>query len=227
MMDKDKILSEFDNLTIAKKQSATTLKLCLAFALIVVILVLIWGFSVSQTALNKVVVISKSGEYLQTEAVDTEALFIARIQSTCNYATSYANSFDRQSIKLNQAKAQFYVNRSDLNAIFNKYFNDRAYNDATNGGSVYTCNLEHVDKIEGDNEPYKVSFTSILDVSAGGKMYRFRIYSDGEILSTTPRYPENVTGFTFSKLIQRVEKVELQQSDLEDGQGNENQDYTN
>lgn len=206
-MDKERILEEFDHLTTAKRQSALALKLSLGFALVVVLLVLGWGFAVSQTALSKVVVLSKSGEYLQTEIVGNEALFNARIQSTCNYATSLANSFDRQSIKLNQAKAQFYVNKTDLNAIFQKYFNDRAYTDATNNGAVYECHLERVESIEGDNEPYKVSFTSLLSVYSGSKVFRFRLHSDGEIVSTSPRYPENVTGFIFSRLTQRLEAI--------------------
>lgn len=206
-MDKERILSEFDHLTTAKRQSALALKLSLGFALVVVLFVLAWGFAVSQTALSKVVVLSKSGEYLQTEVVGSEALFNARIQSTCNYATSLANSFDRQSIKLNQAKAQFYVNKTDLNAIFQKYFNDRAYTDATNNGAVYECHLERLNALEGDNEPYKVSFTSLLSVYSGSKVFLFRLHSDGEIISTSPRYPENVTGLMFSRLTQRLEAI--------------------
>ena len=224
-MDKERILTDFDHLRKAKKQSATALKLCLIFAVVVVLLVLFWGFAVSQTALSKVVILSKSGEYLQTEAVSTEALFSARIQSTCNFATTYANSFDRQSIKMNQARAQFYVNRNDLNAIFQKYFNDRAYSDATNAGAVYNCNLEKIEHIEGDNEPYKVSFTSLLNVYSGGKVWRFRLHCDGEIISTTPRYPENVTGFMFSRLVQRTEQLPTEQESQSNGPGEEDQDY--
>lgn len=221
-MNKEKILSEFDHLSRSKKQSATVLKLCLVFALLVVILMLIWGFAISQTALNKVVVLSKSGEYLQTEAVNAEALFNARIQSTCNFATSYANSFDRQSIKMNQAKAQFYINRNDLNAIFQKYFNDRSYNDATNAGAVYECHLEQVESIEGNNEPYKVRFTSLLSIFSGSKVFRFRIHSDGELIGTSPRYPENVTGFMFSRLVQSLEKIPTEQDNQNDESGEEN-----
>lgn len=206
-MDKESILGEFDTLTKAKKQHSTMVKLCLGFALAVVVLVLIWGFGVSISALDKVVVISNSGEYLQTESINTEALFSARIQTTCEYVTRYANSFDRQTIKANQARALFYGNSHDLNVIFQKYYNDRAYTDATNTGAVYNCTLERVESIHGDNEPYEVKFTSILTIASSGKVYRFRIYSEGKVVSTTPRYPENVTGFIFSELTQRAEAI--------------------
>lgn len=221
-MDKETILNEFDHLSKAKKQNSLALKLSLIFAFIVVVAVLVWGFLVSQTALNKVVVISKSGEYLETEVASSEALFNARVQSTCDYATSYANSFDRQSIKKNQAKAFFYINKNDLNAIFQKYYNDRAYNDATNAGAVYQCNLEKVSQISGDNEPYRIAFSSILTVYSGGKTFKFRLRSEGELISTSPRYPENVTGFMFSRLTQQVENISTEELETtqDDGQGN-------
>lgn len=206
-MDKERILNEFDSLCKAKKQNSIYLKLCLGFALVLVVLILLWAFAVSQTALSKVVVISNSGQYLETEAMDAEALFSVRIQSTCDYLTKYANSFDRQSIQLNQAKANFYCNKQDLNAIFQKYYNDRSYSDATNNGAVYDCNLEEVISIKGNNEPYLVEFSSILIIYSGGKSFKFRIRSNGKIISTTPRYPENVTGFMFSELTQNIERI--------------------
>lgn len=206
-MDKSKILDEFDTLTKAKKQHTTIVKLCLGFALAVVGLVLLWGLRISNDALSKVVVISKSGEYLQTEAIDHEALFSARVQTTCEYLTRYANSFDRQTIKANQARALFYGPAQDLNMIFNKYYTDRAYTDATNNGAVYNCTLEQVEYIKGDTEPYEVRFTSILSINTAGRLYRFRLHSDGKIISTTPRYPENVTGLMFSEITQRAEPL--------------------
>lgn len=206
-MDKERILNEFDTLSKAKKQQAMMLKLCLGFALTVVIFVLIWGFSISISALDKVVVLSNNGEYLKTEVVSEEALISTRVQTTCEYLTRYANSFDRQTIKANQAKALFYASSQDLNPIFNKYYNDRAYTDATNTGAVYNCNLERVESISGSNEPYEVRFTSILSISSSGKLYRFRLHSEGKIISTTPHYPENITGFMFSELKQRAEPI--------------------
>lgn len=42
-MNKDDILKEFDTLAEAKRKGAVNLKLCLGFALLVVVLVLAWG----------------------------------------------------------------------------------------------------------------------------------------------------------------------------------------
>ena len=54
-MNKDDILKEFDTLAEAKRKGAVNLKLCLGFALLVVLLVLAWGLTVNFSALNKVV----------------------------------------------------------------------------------------------------------------------------------------------------------------------------
>lgn len=81
-MNKDDILKDFDTLAEAKRKGAVNLKLCLGFALVVV-LVLAWGLVVNFTALDKVVVVERSGEYLKTHAEDSEALFLALVKKTC------------------------------------------------------------------------------------------------------------------------------------------------
>ena len=194
-MNKDDILKDFDTLAEAKRKGAVNLKLCLGFALVVVVLVLAWGLVVNFTALDKVVVVERSGEYLKTHAEDSEALFLALVKKTCAEATGYANSFDRLNLKRNQAHAAFYVNRNDLNAVFSKYYNDKAYFDAVQNGAVY--------------EPYKVAFTSTLTIyGVSGQKLKFLIRTKGEIVRTTPQFPENVTGFFFNQFIQQIVRIE-------------------
>jgi len=207
-MDKDKILKEFDTLSKSKKQSAAGLKITLLFALIVIVLVLIWGFGISMTALNKVVVVERSGEYLKTHAENNEDLFDALVKNTCSQLTMYANSFDRLTLKRNQAKAAFYANTKDLNAVFAKYYNDKAYSDALQNGVIYKCEFEKLLKITGSNSPYQLSFTSVLSLyPENGNVIRFRIYTDGELMKSTPQFPENVTGFFFNSFTQRIERI--------------------
>lgn len=207
-MNKQNILKGFDDLSEGKKQGSVVLKLALGFALIVVILVLIWGFYVSKTALNKVIVVERSGEYLKTYSESNEKLFSALIQNTCAQVTQYTNSFERTTLPVNQAKAAFYANTKDLNVIFAKYFKDKAYSDALNNGVMYKCQFEKLLDLKGPNSPYHVSFTSILCIYPGnGIVNRFRIFSDGEIVKSAPQFPENVTGFFFNSLTQRFEKM--------------------
>lgn len=210
-MDKDKILKDFDQLTEAKRKNALNLKLCLGFALTVVLAVLFFCFSAYLETLDKVWVVDKSGEYLKTHAEPAENLFVSLIKNTCNLATQYANSFDRFNLKRNQSAAKCYVNTDDLNAIFHKYYTDGSYHDALVGGAVYKCELEDVSVISGDNEPYKVVFTSLVsayirsdDPQKAAKPYQYRIKTEGELIRTTAQYPENVTGFIFTRFIQQI-----------------------
>lgn len=202
-MKKEKVLKDFDTLVQAKKVSSTNMKICLFFSLLVVISVLAWGAYISLTALNKVVVVDRSGEYLQTSAERKTELFAALIKNTCAQATKYANTFDKVNIKRNQAYASFYINQSDLTAITNKYYNDKAYFDAINNGVIYKCQIDSLLSFQGQNEPYKVRFLSTLTVyTASGTQRKFRIVSEGTIVKTTPQFPENVTGFFFNQLMQ-------------------------
>ena len=202
-MNKEKILKDFDALMQAKKVNATNTKLCLFFSLIVVICVLLWGAYISLTAMDKVVVVERSGEYLKTNAERRTELFAALIKNTCAQATQYANSFDRVCVKRNQAYASFYINKADLTAITNKYYNDKAYFDAVNNGAVYKCQIDRLLSFQGENEPYRVRFLSRLTVyTASGTTKKFIIESEGTIVKTTPQFPENVTGFFFNRLMQ-------------------------
>lgn len=165
-MNKDDILKDFDTLAEAKRKGAVNLKLCLGFALVVVVLVLAWGLVVNFTALDKVVVVERSGEYLKTHAEDSEALFLALVKKTCAEATGYANSFDRLNLKKNQAHAAFYVNKNDLNAVFSKYYNDKAYFDAVQNGAVYKCEIDSIQ-------------TTVSVATEGGFFYSFNVtYAD-------------------------------------------------
>lgn len=107
--------------------------------------------------------------------------------------------------------AVIIVNKNDLNAVFSKYYNDKAYFDAAQNGAVYKCELESVDKISGDNEPYQVEFTSVLTVyGVSGQKVKFLIRTKGELVRTTPQYPENVTGFFFTQFLQQLVRIEQQ-----------------
>lgn len=204
-MDKDSILKDFDTLAESKKKNALNLKLCLGFALVVVILVLAWGITVALTALDRVVVVERSGEYLKTFSQDREAMFMTFVKNTCAQATMYANSFDRLNLKKNQAQAAFYINKNDLNAITSKYYNDKAYFDAMQNGAVYKCDFDSLQILSGNNEPYKVRFSSTLTVyGVSGQKIKFLIKTEGDLVRTTPQFPENVTGLFFNRYIQQI-----------------------
>lgn len=204
MIDKDNIIKGFDDFANSKRQNTIVLISSLLLALAIVIMVLIWGYRVSAESLNKIVVVERSGEYLKISSEKSERLFQTMIKTTCSHIVHYANSFDRLTIRDNQAKALFYGDKLSLDVVFLKYNSDASYHEALENGVVYDCQIERFGDITGHEPPYKVSFTSILEVKYLDYITHYRIHSQGEIIKTTPQYPENVTGFFFKSYQQSI-----------------------
>lgn len=206
-MDKKNIISDMDELAIAKKNGSIYMKLIIAFAGIVVIASLGWSFSVINSAMDKILVVDKSGEYLKTVVEDKEKLFMSLISSHCAQTVYYANSFDRLSIKENQTKAFFLASADNLNRIFAKYTQDRAYGDAIDRGVVYKCEFKKFMEMKGENEPYHVVFASELSIIDVFSTKKILIISSGDIIKTKPQFPENVTGFYFKNYNQEYQLI--------------------
>lgn len=206
-MNKDEILKDFNSYSTAKKQNVVFTKLVLVFAFCVVSLVLFWGYSVANKALEKVIVVERSGEYLKISAESNEKLFTTLIKNTCAQLTYYTNSFDRLTINENQAKAMFYCNKEDLQRIFNLYKDQRLYHDAMEQGVIYKCELTDF-HFMGNEEPYQVRFNSILTIINGSIITQFLIESEGSIVKINPQFPENVTGFFFNSYQQTIKRVD-------------------
>lgn len=205
-MMKDDVLDKFRELDKAKKQQANFSKLILGFAIVVIALALMFAFSVSNSALDKVVVVERSGEYLKTTSENREKLFVSLVKTTCSQFVYYANSFDRNSIEDNKAKALFLCEQKSANQIFALYTEEKSYYEAIERGVIYNCNLEEVTFI-GKEEPFKVEFTSILTIRDGEIEKKFKVFSEGYLSRVTPVYPTNNTGFFFSKYVQRIRNI--------------------
>lgn len=207
-MNKKKILEDIDDFSNAKKKSSQSLKLILLFAFAVILLIAVWAFSCVNTSMNKILVIDRSGEYVKTKVEDNNKLFLSLITNHCSLTSKYVNSFDKLSINENQAWAAFLAPSDDLNRIYAKYNQERAYGDVIDRGVVYRCELKELKSIEGTSEPYQVCFTSVLSIVDGTTIKKILITSQGTIIRHTPKYPENVTGFYFSSYTQNYELLQ-------------------
>ena len=159
--------------------------------------------------------IQSGGEFLQLKSMETDKLYETLLKAHCNAVAYYVNSFDRMSISGNQAQAVFLVEKSELNAIWNKYLNDRAYADAADRGVIYKCVFEKLHRVGIRDDGYNVLFTSILSIHDAGGVKRIRIYSRGDAIRTTPSYPENVTGFFFRNYTQEYELLDTSDGNKE------------
>ena len=208
MMNKETILKNFDDLALAKKNSYNYLLLTLFFSFAVIVAILIWTASIAINTNGNIKVVDRGGTYLKTSTEREEKLFESLVQSHCANSVYYANSFNRLTIKENQAKAVFLMNQNDALRIFSRYKDSKAYGDALDRNVNYTAVFDQIESISKDNEPYHVVFYSTLTIiDDDGATLRFKIRSEGDLIKYTPQFPENTSGFYFKNYVQSYEKL--------------------
>lgn len=210
-MDKENIIKGMDDLAIAKKNHSLVMKLIIVFSAVVVMGVLVWAFSVVNAAMGKILVVDKGGEYMKTKVEDNKSLFVALLTHHCAMTSYYTNSFDRNSIKENQAKAAFLASNDNLKRIFAMYVQQKAYGDALDRGVTYKCEFKELLSVKGEQEPYLVTFSSILTIYDVYNTKKILITSSGEVIRQKVKYPENVTGFYFKNYTQEYQTLEMEE----------------
>ena len=121
------MVRDFASLGEAKKRSSVYVKAVSLLCAAIVALVLFFMNMTVRGVTDRILVVNTGGEFLQLKSMETDKLYETLLKAHCNAVAYYVNSFDRMSISGNQAQAVFLVEKSELNAIWNKYLNDRAY----------------------------------------------------------------------------------------------------
>lgn len=201
------IIKGFDDLSEAKRRSSLAVKLMFCLAVIIVIGSLVLLYTVTINSQNNVRIVDKAGNYLPSTLTNKDKLFQVLLKNHCANTAYFANSFDRLTIKENQARTVFLCNRTDAMRIFANFNTRGAYADALNRGVIYRTQFLHLDEFSGDREPYHVRFTSLLQIVDNDRpTAEFEIGSEGEIITHTPQYPENTSGLYFIKYSQTFQK---------------------
>lgn len=191
------ILKDFDKLAAARKKNALVTKLAFALCAFTVAAVLFFCYRTVGSVAGKILVVNEGGGFLPLKAVDQGRLYESLLKAHCASVVYYLNSFDRLSMQDNQARALFLVDRTDANTVFAKYQADRAYGDVLDLGVVYKTEFEKVSALTVHGEEYHVTFTAVLKIINGEDTKKVLITATGTAIRTTPRYPENMTGFFF------------------------------
>ncbi len=207
-MQENDLLKGYDDLLESKKSSTLYIRLISLMAIVAVIGSLIWSFSVYISSIDKIKVVNQYGSALNSSLQSEDKLIKTLIKNQCATAVYYLNSFDRLTIKENQAKAFFLVSRPDAERIFAMYNEKRNYGDALDRGVIYQAELKDVVSLSTDKEPYQVTYTSVLSVMDNNQpVQKFLITSQGELIRHTPQYPENPFGLYFKSYSQSYEKI--------------------
>ena len=207
MMHIKNILRDFNKYADARKNFTLRTKLVFVFCSATIAMVLFFSYQVVNNAMNKILVVNEGGEFVRFRAVRQDLLYESLLKSHCAFTAYYLNSFDRLSLQENRARALFLVDKGEANAVFAKYQADRAYGDALELGVIYKTEFESLTDMSVSGEEYRVRFTSILSIVNGSEIKRVRIISEGTAIRTTPRYPENVSGFFFRTYNQQYENL--------------------
>lgn len=207
MMHIKDILRDFNKYADARKNFTLRTKLVFVFCSVTIAMVLFFSYQVVNNAMNKILVVNEGGEFVRFRAVRQDLLYESLLKSHCAFTAYYLNSFDRLSLQENRARALFLVDKGEANAVFAKYQADRAYGDALELGVIYKTEFESLTDMSVSGEEYHVRFTSILSIVNGSEIKRVRIISEGTAIRTTPRYPENVSGFFFRTYNQQYENL--------------------
>lgn len=206
-MEIKKILEDFSRLAKARKDYTFRTRLAFLFSGVTIAMVLMFTYNVVNNAMNRILVVNEGGEFVRFRTARQDLLFESLLKSHCAFTAYYLNSFDRLSLQENRARALFLVDRQEANNIFAKYQADRAYGDALELGSIYKTEFESLTDMSVSGEEYHVRFTSILSIINGSEIKKVRILSEGTAVRTTPRYPENVSGFFFRTYNQKYENL--------------------
>lgn len=165
--------------------------------------------SVHVSTVNSVKVVDVNGNVLPSRLDEQTGLLTAYVETHSANAVHYLNSFDRLTIKENQARALFLVNAEDANRIFNQFKAQNNYADALTRGVVIKTEYDKLLGIDVSKEPYKVRFQSIMTVYDNEQEpQRFLVISEGEVTNFTAQYPENKVGLYFRKYRQEFKKLE-------------------
>jgi len=208
MMTTKEFEKEYNTLQFAKKQSALIAKLFSISSVIIIIAILIWAFFINKSTLNKIIVTNADGIELSKEVVERAALLETLVTNHCEESVFYANTFDRLSIKENQARTLFYINTNDAKKIFSFYTINGNYEDALKLGYSYAVTFDRIISLNTNILPYQVKFSAILTINENDKEKNYSIIGSGEIIKRKAKWPENKTGFFFKNYKQDYKLID-------------------
>ncbi|PHS04996.1 MAG: hypothetical protein COA88_12995 [Kordia sp.] len=206
-MNKEKFSKLYNSLQENKRNNVRITLVREVSSVVIVVSVLLWAFSVHRNTVDKIKVTDQSGNVISTKTIRKKKLITSLIKAHCAKSIYYANSFDRMTIKENQAKTFFLINQKSAKKVFETYLNNSNYNDAIQRGYNFEAKFLKIKDFDTSVEPYKVKFYSELTIEQGTITQKYIIVSTGEIITHTPQYPENPYGYYFKNYSQRFKNV--------------------
>ena len=196
-MENKDFIKEYDDIQNGKKVNVRTTLIYAITSGLMFLGMLIWTFSIHVSTVDKIKVVDTSGNYLDSKVVRRDKLMKTLITGHCDKAVYFANSFERMTVKENQAHTYFLINKSDADKVFETYLSNNAYNDALSRGYEYETKFVRIEEFDVTQQPWSVKFLSELTIIKGETTQKYYIVSTGKIVTHTAQYPENPFGLFF------------------------------
>lgn len=206
-MKQNNLLKGYDDLLEGKKIVRIMILGILLFSLLVVLTTLFLSYKLNAKATDTIKVIDSNGRIIPSEVKRQEDVFHASIQAHLANCLYYLNTFDRNSIKENQARALFLVDKKSADRIFNSFTNTGAYNDAIRNGYIYKSKFIKLAYVNKNREPFEVEFEGELNIIDKDRTIKYRITGKGKVRYNTPSYPYNVQGMILYDYLQNFEEI--------------------
>jgi hypothetical protein len=204
-MEKNQILKGYDDYIEGKKAGKTAMFLISGFALLIVLSSLLFSFQLQRKAIDTIKVIDSNGRKIESEVKRENEVLASSVQAHLSNAFFYLNTFERNTIKENQARAMFLVDKKSADRIFNSYNSTGAYNDAIRNSYIYAGKYIKLIKFEGKEEPYEIELEGEITITDGDRTLKNKVTGKGKLRYTTPSFPNNPQGFLLYDYLQTYE----------------------
>ena len=161
-----------------------------------------FALTLHKNAYNTNLIVDTKGQFLPYQIANRKKVMEQHIKLACQSTSNFINSFDRATLKTNQAKALFYVERRSAYRIFTTYKKQGFYDDVLANGYAHVNTGVVVDSLQLDQEPFFVRFYSTTEIYDGiNKLGDLQILSEANISTITPS-DDNMIGWYFNNFKQ-------------------------
>lgn len=190
-----------------KKNNSTNRLIIVCFS-VCFLAMLFWNYKVQDKYRKNNIVISQNGKVIPYQIMEKEALLSSTISVHCQMTSNLLNSFDRISLKSNQAKSLFLVERNSAMPIFKYYKKAGIYNQVLQLGYSYKNEFKKMSKLNLETYPYEVEFYSVTKIYNGGILENeVLIKSKGKLSTIEANFEQSPQGYYFTDYTQEYSAV--------------------
>ena len=158
-------------------------------------------------SLNNFIVIDKTSNHIPYEILTKKEVMKKHIKQHCIFTSYYLNSFDRATLKSNQAKSLFFIDKNSAYRVFDTYITNKSYAEALNNGYAFKNEFIEIQELNISEKPYSVTFLSKTVINNGYQnISEINILTKGIISTITPT-DDNLVGWYFSDLEQQYKRI--------------------